>query len=224
MDAAFSAGARKVYLIEEPVAAAIGAGVDISAPRGRLIVDIGGGTSDMAVLSFNGIVCKNSIRVAGNDFDEAIIKYVRASYSLLIGEKTAEHIKIEIGSLDREAPDLELAVKGRDLVSGLPKQIQMYRSELYGPLMEIAEPIVRAVQNVLEKTPPELSADIREDGMRLTGGGALIHGMARLLTDETRVEARLAENADECVALGTAMSFDYLDKLYDGFAHVENRK
>jgi rod shape-determining protein MreB len=222
VDAALSAGARKVYLIEEPVAAAIGAGVDLSLPRGRLIVDIGGGTSDMAVLSFNGIVCKNSIRVAGNDFDEAVTKYIRAKYSLLVGEKTAEQIKMGIGSLDPDGPgeDPEMEAKGRDLVSGLPKQVTVRRSELFEPLMEVAEPILRTVQQVLEKTPPELSADIREDGMVLTGGGSLIHGLDALLSRETRVNAKAAENAVECVAQGTAGSFDYLDKLYDGFVQV----
>jgi rod shape-determining protein MreB len=221
VDAALSAGARKVYLIEEPVAAAIGAGVDLSLPRGRLIVDIGGGTSDMAVLSFNGIVCKSSIRVAGNDFDEAVAKYIRAKYSLLVGEKTAEEIKMAIGSVDpEEEDDPEMQAKGRDLVSGLPKQVTVRRSELLAPLMEVAESILRTVQQVLEKTPPELAADIREDGMILTGGGSLIHGFDKLLSRETRVTATAAENAVECVAQGTAGSFDYLDKLYDGFVQV----
>lgn len=222
VQAALSAGARKVYLIEEPVAAAIGAGVNLSLPRGRFIVDIGGGTSDMAVLSFNGIVCKSSIRVAGNDFDEAVTKYIRAKYALLIGEKTAEQIKVGIGSIAPEQTfdDPEMVAKGRDLVSGLPKQVTVRRSELHAPLMEVAEPIVRTVQQVLEKTPPELAADIREDGMILTGGGSLIHGLDALLTRETRVTATAAENAVECVAQGTAGSFDYLDKLYDGFVQV----
>ncbi len=225
MDAALSAGARKVYLIEEPVAAAIGAGVDISLPRGRLVVDVGGGTSDVAVLSFNGIVCKNSVRVAGNDFDDAVVKHMRGKYSLLIGEKTAEQIKMTIGSVNpvQNEEDPEMQAKGRDLVSGLPKQVTVRRSELYEPFMEIAEPIIRTVQLVLERTPPELAADIREDGMVLTGGGSLIHGFDELMTVRTRVAARAAENAVECVAQGTAGSFEYLDKLYDGFVKTSTR-
>lgn len=222
IDAAIAAGARKVYLIEEPVAAAIGAGVDISLPKGNLIVDIGGGTCDVAVLSFNGIVCKNSIRVAGNNFDDAITKYMRSRYSLLIGEKTAEQIKIDIGSLSRDSEDLECYAKGRDLISGLPKQFTIRRSELVEPLSEVAESITRAVQSVLEKTPPELVGDIRESGIVMTGGGALLHGLDELLSSEMRANAYVAENAVECVAVGTARSFAYLNRLYDGFAHMSS--
>lgn len=220
VDAAIAAGARKVYLIEEPVAAALGAGVDISLPVGRLVVDIGGGTSDTAVLSFNGVVCKSSIRVAGVRFDDAIIKYFRSTYNLLIGEKTAEAIKIEIGSVYPDSDDPECFAKGRDLISGLPKQVLVRRSELAPVLLEIAELIVRDVQSVLEKTPPELAGDIRDGGIILTGGGALLHGMDKLIALRTRSGVVIADNAVECVAVGTARSFAYLDTLHDVFPNM----
>lgn len=170
IDAAVAAGARSVYLIEEPVAAAIGAGIDLSLPNGNMIVDIGGGTTDIAVLSLNGIVCKTSLRVAGQKFDEAIAKYIRSQYNLLVGEKKAEQIKMEIGSVDDEAPEKTANVKGRDLISGLPKQLPLRRSELHPLLHEIANDIVVAAHNVLEKTPPELVGDIYTNGIILTGG------------------------------------------------------
>lgn len=220
INAAAAAGARKVYLIEEPVAAAIGAGIDLSKADGNLVVDIGGGTCDIAVLSFNGIVCKTSLRVAGNKFDEAIIKHIRTNYNLLIGEKTAENIKIELGSVFPGGEDREGCAKGRDLVTGLPKQITLRRSELIEPLLDVAALIIHAIQSVLEKTPPELVGDIRENGIVMTGGGSMINGLDELITINTRVRAYVAENAVESVAMGTARSFAYLDKLYDGFAHM----
>lgn len=220
VDAAVAAGARKVYLIEEPVAAALGAGVDISLPIGRLIVDIGGGTSDTAVLSFNGIVCKSSIRVAGIRFDDAIMKYLRSTYNLLVGERTAEAIKMDIGSVNPEDDDPECFAKGRDLISGLPKQVVVRRSELVPVLLEVAELIIRDVQSVLEKTPPELAGDIRDGGIIMTGGGALLHGLDKLMAVETRSRVIVAENAVECVAVGTARSFAYLDTLYDVFPNM----
>jgi len=220
INAAAAAGARKVYLIEEPVAAAIGAGVDLSKPAGNLVVDIGGGTCDIAVLSFNGIVCKTSLRVAGNKFDEAIVKYMRTNYNLLIGEKTAENIKIELGSVYPGGEEVEGYAKGRDLVTGLPKQVLLRRSELIEPLLDIATVIIREIQSLLEKTPPELAGDIRENGIVMTGGGAMLDGLDELITRNTRARAYVAENAVESVAIGTARSFAYLDKLYDGFAHI----
>lgn len=223
IDAAAAAGARKVYLIEEPVAAAIGAGVQLALPSGNMIVDIGGGTTDIAVMSFNGIVCKSSIRVAGIKFDEVIAKYMRAKYNLLIGEKTAEQIKIEAGSVYPDGEEIEFFAKGRDLISGLPKRVLIRRSELVAPLREVAGMIIREVQSVLEQTPPELVGDIRDAGIILTGGGALLHGFDELLGIETRTRANVAENAVECVAVGTARSFAYLNTLYDGFAHSSSR-
>lgn len=223
LQAAVAAGARKVFLIEEPVAAAIGSNIDISKPEGRMIVDVGGGTTDIAVLSFNGIVCKRSIKVAGIKMDEAIIKYIRSRYNLLIGEKTAEQIKIELGSVRPDNVNLDGYAKGRDLISGLPKSIPIRRSEFVEPLRESADLIVRAVQSVLEKTPPELVGDIRSSGILLTGGGSLIHGLDTLLTIGTHVEATIAENPIESVAVGTARSFTYLNTLNDGFVHLSPR-
>lgn len=217
IDAAVAAGARSVFLIEEPVAAAIGAGIDLSLPNGNLIVDIGGGTTDIAVLSLNGIVCKTSLRVAGTAFDEALTKYVRGEYNLLLGEKKAEQVKIEIGSVDPDAPEKSAEIKGRDLIGGLPRKLPVTRGELYPCLREVADNILQAIHGVLEKTPPELVGDIHTNGIILTGGGALLHGLDRLIEKATKVPARIAENAVECVAIGTARSFDYLDKLYDGF-------
>lgn len=223
IDSAVAAGARSVHLIEEPVAAAIGAGVNLALPDGNLIVDIGGGTTDVAVLSLNGIVCKTSLRVAGQKFDDALMKYMRTNYNLLVGEKIAEQVKIEIGSVDPDAPELETDIKGRDLISGLPKKIRIRRSELYPLFSEIAETIMRAVQSVLERTPPELVGDIHSNGLILTGGGAMIDGLDRVLEKGTNVKARLADNAMECVAIGTAMSFAYLGKLYDGLVESNKR-
>lgn len=217
IDAAVAAGARNVYLIEEPVAAAIGAGVNLSLPNGNLIVDVGGGTSDIAVLSLNGIVCKSSIKVAGQKFDEALAKYVRARYNLLVGEKKAEQVKIEIASVDPRSPERTADVKGRDLLGGLPKKIPVTRSELYPSLREVAEEIVAAVHGVMERTPPELVGDIHTNGIILTGGGALIDGLDRVMMELLKVPVHVADNAKECVAIGTAKSFEYLDRLFDGF-------
>lgn len=217
INAAVSAGARKVHLIEEPVAAAIGAGIDLSRPVGNLIVDVGGGTTDIAVLSLNGIVRKTSLKIAGNKFDDALVRYVRAKYNILIGQRTAERVKMEIGSVDPEAEELATDVKGRDILSGLPRKAEMRRSETVPALLETAEGIARAVQSVLEKTPPELVGDIRQNGLIMTGGGALLNGLDKLLSMRTKVEARLAENPQECVAIGTAKSFEYVDVLFDGF-------
>ena len=220
IDATVAAGARKVYLIEEPVAAAIGAGIELSRPNGNMVVDIGGGTCDIAVLSLNGIVCKTSLRTAGQEFDEAIIRYLRSEYNLLIGEKTAEELKMQIGSVFEGAPDCTAEAKGRDLLSGLPKKIMLHRAQLYPALREVADMLIHAVQEVLERTPPELVGDIRDNGIILTGGGALIHGLCDLMTEGTRVDTRIAERPEECVAIGTAKSFAYLDTLFDGFLHT----
>ena len=220
IDAAVRAGARTVYLIEEPVAAAIGAGMDISRPMGNLVVDIGGGTCDIAVLSLNGIVCKTSLKVAGNKFDEAITKYLRSAYNLLVGERMAEALKMEIGSVWLRSPECSADAKGRDLLTGLPKKVEVSRSEMLEALLEPADAIVHALQSVMERTPPELVGDIRTNGILLTGGGALLNGMDKLLELKVKVPVRVAERAMECVAVGTAKSFDYLDKLFDGFVHT----
>ena len=218
VNAAVSAGARKVYLIEEPVAAALGAGIDISQPRGHIILDIGGGTSDIAVLSLSGIVCKTSLKIAGNKFDEAIIKYMRLQKNILIGEKMAEKIKIGVGSVCfEEDENITMEAKGRNLVTGLPQKFEVSRAEIYEVLLEPVSAIIAALQQILEITPPELSADIFENGLIMTGGGAMLHGLDRLVTKHTKIGARLAEDPVSCVAIGTGKSFQYLDSLFDGF-------
>ena len=217
IDAAVEAGARQVHLIEEPVAAALGAGLDIMKPLGRMVIDIGGGTSDIAVLSLRGVVCKVSLKTAGRSFDEAIMRYIRQKYGLLVGERTAEEIKIEIGSVWEGDSPAETAAKGRNLVSGLPAQVQITRRELLPILREIAGAILAGAQSVLERTPPELVGDIRSHGVVITGGSALLSGMDRFISGGIKAEAYVADNPAECVAIGTAMGFSYLGKLYGGF-------
>lgn len=217
VDAAVVAGARNVYLIEEPVAAAIGAGIDISRPNGNIILDIGGGTSDIAVLSLNGIVCKTSIKLAGNKFNDMIIRYVRTRYNLLIGERMAEQLKISAASVDEDAEDISCEVKGRNLATGLPARRQVTRDELRPIILECVAEIRDAVHSVIEKTPPELVGDIYENGMVMTGGGAMLHGLDIYLSKSLKMPVRLAENPVECVAIGTGCSFAYIDQLVDGF-------
>lgn len=220
IDAAVAAGARNVYLIEEPVAAAIGVGIDLSRPNGNLIVDIGGGTCDIAVLSLNGIVCKTSLKVGGMEFDRVLARYIRLKHGLLIGEKTAEEIKMQIGCVYSDCEPSEWEAKGRDILSGLPKKIKVTREEFMEVLSEPAEQIVRAVMGVLERTPPELVADIHTNGIILTGGGALLGGLDRLMEKYTKIETKIAPETLQCVAIGTAKSFEYIGKLYDGFLHT----
>jgi rod shape-determining protein MreB len=222
IDAAVEAGARQVYLIEEPVAAAIGAGLDITKPSGNMIVDIGGGTSDVAVLSLKGVVCKTSIKTAGRTFDDVIARHMRVNYGLLVGEKTAEEIKIQIGSVWPDNPEKEMIAKGRDLVSGLPGKVTVTRSELIPVLQEVAMQIFQAAQNVLERTPPELVGDIRTSGIVMTGGGALLDGLDAFIGRGAKVKTSIAENPIECVAMGTAKSFAYLGELFDGFLHCSH--
>lgn len=219
VDAAVAAGARKVFLIEEPVAAALGAGIDISIPNGVMVVDIGGGTTDIAVLSLSGVVTKTSVKVAGRKMDDAIVRYIRQSRGILIGEKTAEEIKIKIGTVYMEDsdPDIEIEAKGRDLSLGLPRKFTISRRELMPVLQELALQIVQSLQSVVERTPPELVGDIFVNGLLLTGGGAMINGLDRLINHKTRIKARLATDPIECVAKGTVMAFDLLDVLQDGF-------
>ena len=217
VDATVASGARKVFLIEEPVAAAIGAGMDLSIPNGNMIVDIGGGTTDIAVLSLNGVVCKASVKVAGHAFDDVLIKHMRRKYNLLIGEPTAERVKIEIGSVYPRDCQATTEVKGRDIVSGLPRKVTLNRSETMHALKEPMDQILSAIVGVFERTPPELASDIRANGIVLTGGGVLLDGLPQAIEQRTGVIARVADDPEHCVAIGTAMSFDYFDKLYDGF-------
>ena len=213
IDAASQAGARKVYLIEEPIAAAIGAGIDISKPCGNMIVDIGGGTTDVAVISLGGSVVSTSLKVAGDKLDEAIVRYIKRKHNIMIGERTAEDLKINIGCVYPKIQDVEMDIRGRDLSTGLPKTITVYSSEMLEALIEPAMMIVDAVHSVLEKTPPELAADISDKGIYMTGGGCLVDGLDKLLQEKTGINVMIAEDAISCVALGTGKALDNLDAL-----------
>lgn len=203
VEAALSAGARRAFLIEEPMAAAIGAGLPVDEAGGNMVVDIGGGTSDVAVISLGGIVVSESIRVAGNKMDEAIVRYIRKTYNLMIGERTAEEIKIKIGSAYPQDEPLSMEIRGRDLINGLPKTLIINSEEIREAMEEPLLAIVDAVKAVLEKTPPELAADIIDRGIVLTGGGALLRGLDMLLSKATGMSVRLADDPISCVAIGT---------------------
>ena len=210
-DAALKAGAREAYLIEEPLAAAIGANVPISGPSGNLIIDIGGGTTEIAVIALGGIVVSASVRVGGNRFDEAIASYIRKKYNLMVGERTAEEVKIQIGAalpLDRE---LHMEVRGRDLIAGLPRTVPITSSEVTEALEGPLQQVVASVRQVLEETPPELSSDIIDKGMVMSGGGALLRNIDKLLTQVTGVPCHVAENPLNCVALGTGLALEHFE-------------
>lgn len=209
-DATYQAGAREVSIIEEPVAAAIGAGIDIAKPCGNMIVDIGGGTADIAVISLDGVVVSNSIKVAGDDFDEAIVRFMRKKHNLLIGERTAEEIKINVGTVYKRPENLTMDVRGRNLVTGLPKTVTVTSEETEEALREPAYQIVDAVHNVLERTPPELAADISDRGIVLTGGGSLIQGLEELIEEKTGINTMTAEDPLTAVAIGTGKYIEYL--------------
>lgn len=209
-DATYQAGARDVSIIEEPVAAAIGAGIDIARPCGNMIVDIGGGTADIAVISLGGTVVSTSIKTAGDDFDEAIVRYMRKKHNLLIGERTAEEIKIKIGTCYRRPENLTLDIRGRNLVTGLPRTVTVTSEETVEALEEATEQIIEAVHSVLEKTPPELAADIADRGIVLTGGGAMLHGLEELIEEETGITTMTAEDPMTCVAIGTGKYIEFL--------------
>lgn len=209
-DATYQAGAREVSIIEEPVAAAIGAGIDIAKPCGNMIVDIGGGTADIAVISLGGVVVSNSIKVAGDDFDEAIVRFMRKKHNLLIGERTAEEIKLNVGTVYKRPENLTMDVRGRNLVTGLPKTVTVTSEETEEALREPAYQIVDAVHNVLERTPPELAADISDRGIVLTGGGSLIQGLEELIEEKTGINTMTAEDPLTAVAIGTGKYIEYL--------------
>ncbi len=216
IDACKNAGAGKAYLIEEPIAAAIGAGVDISKPEGTMIVDIGGGTSDIAVISLGGIVVHDSIKVAGDEFDQAIIKYIRKNYSLVIGERTAEETKKRIGCVCPQPQDETMVIKGRSLKTGLPDKITVTSSEIMEALAEPAMTIVNGVKGVLELTPPEILGDIILNGILFTGGGSLIKGLDKLLEQHTGIKVYTAPDAVQCVAMGTGASLSHMDMFSEG--------
>ncbi|HHV74775.1 MAG TPA: rod shape-determining protein [Thermoanaerobacterium sp.] len=215
IDAAVHAGARRAFLIEEPIAAAIGAGLDIEKPCGNMVVDIGGGTTDVAVISLGNAVVSKSIKVAGNNFDSAIIKYIRKKYNIIIGDRTAEEIKINIGSALKKDKKEYMTVKGRSLISGLPKSFDISSDEVAEALEEPLTDIVDLVHSVLEKTPPELAADICDRGIVLTGGGSLLHGLDKLLEEKMDVPVILANDPISCVALGTGKALESLPFMED---------
>lgn len=216
IEAAVSAGARKVFLVEEPVAAAIGAGIALNKANGSIILDIGGGTTDAAVLSLNGIVTKASIKIAGNRLDEAIIKHVRDHYNVLIGDRTAESIKIGVGSVAPHIVEDVMEFKGRNLISGLPQKRTIRRSEVQEALMDPVLQILQMVRTVIERTPPELVGDMINNGIVLTGGGAKLNGLPELVHKMLKIDAYLAPDSDECVAIGAGRVFDITDDMGDG--------
>ena len=224
VDAATQAGAKRTYLIEEPVAAAIGAGIYIGAANGHMVVDIGGGTTDIAVLSLGGVVVSESIKVAGDKFDEAIIRYVRRKHNVLIGERTAEAIKIKIGCVWPRKEPRTLEVKGRCLIQGLPRVVRINSDEIPDALEEPITAIIEAVCSVVERTPPELIGDILSNGIVMTGGGSLLYGLDRLIAYATGIKTRVADKAVSCVAIGTGKSLDNLSSIPEGAINISRIK
>lgn len=213
IDATKNSGAKEVHLIEEPLSAAIGAGIDITKPDGNMIVDIGGGTTDIAVISLGGVVIRKSIKSAGDRFDEAIMKYVRLKHRIMIGDKTAEDLKINIGCAYKDARDCSYVMKGRNLVTGLPDQVEITSEEIREALEEPVGLIVDGVKSILEKTPPELASDIIEKGIIMTGGGSLLYGLDKLIEVSTGLSVKIAENSVEAVVEGTGQVLNYINKL-----------
>ncbi|NLK98524.1 rod shape-determining protein MreB [Defluviitalea saccharophila] len=209
-DATKQAGARQVFVIEEPIAAAIGAGIDIGRACGSMVVDIGGGTTDIAVISLGGTVVSSSLKIAGDNFDEAIVRYMRKKHNVLIGERTAEDLKINIGTAYPRTQSVSLDVRGRNLITGLPKTITVTSEEMLEALQEPVANIVEAVHGVLEKTPPELAADISDRGIVMTGGGGLLYGLDKLIKEKTGINVIIAEDAISCVAIGTGKYVEYM--------------
>ena len=222
VEAALTAGARRAIPVEEPMAAAIGAGLEVTSPNGNLVVDIGGGTTDIAVISLGGIVLSESIRLGGSEMDAMLMRQIKRSYNLIIGERTAEDIKIKIGSAYPLPSESSITVKGRDIVAGLPKTIEISSEEVREALAEPVATLVERVHNVLEHTPPELAADIIERGITLTGGGALLRGLDRLIEAQTDVPVHLAEDPLTCVAVGTGLYLDLLPTLPAGLLATAN--
>ena len=224
IDAGIQAGARKVYLIEEPVAAAIGAGIDITKPDGHMVVDIGGGTADIAVISLSGVVESASIKIAGDQLNEAVVKYMRRTHNLLVGERTAEEMKKQIGCVFPKDEEETMDVKGRCLLTGLPKVVTVSSTEMMDAFEEPVERIMEAIHSVLERTPPELVADISTNGIVMTGGGSLVAGFDKLVSARTGIHTAIAEDAISCVALGTGKSLESLNAMQDGTMNLSRRK
>ena len=224
VDAGIQAGARRAYLIEEPVAAAIGAGIDITKPDGHMVVDIGGGTADIAVISLGGVVESASIKIAGDKFDEAVVKYIRKKHNVLIGDRTAEELKMSIGCVFPRPEEVTMEIKGRCLMTGLPRVFSVSSSEMIEAFEEVSSRILEAIHGVLERTPPELVADISTNGIVMTGGGSLLWGFDKLIESHTGIETHVAEDAISCVAEGTGKSLDSLDQMQDGTMNLSRRK
>ncbi len=224
IDAGLQAGARRVYLLEEPVAAAIGAGIEINKPCGNMVVDIGGGTTDIAVISLSGIVESASIKIAGDQFDEAIVKYIRRKHNVLIGERSAEDLKINIGCVYPRPEEKTIEIKGRCLMTGLPRVFNVTSSEMIEAFEEVSTRIVEAIHSVLERTPPELVADISTNGIVMTGGGSLIWGFDKLIESKTGIATHVADEAVSCVAYGTGKSLEWVNEMQDGTINLSRRK
>ncbi len=224
INAAIEAGARRVYLIEEPLAAALGAGLDISGPNGHMVIDIGGGTTDIAVLTMNGIAVSSSVKVAGIAFDEAIAKYLRRKHGVIIGQATAEDIKIQIGCVYPRNEDISMVVKGRDAKTGTPRELSILSSEIYDVLRRPARVIADEVLSVLEDTSPELVGDIAENGITLTGGGCQIAGMANLLTERTGIACTIADDPASCVAYGCGKSLAWINRMNEGPINIARKR
>ena len=224
IDAGTQAGAKRVFLIEEPVAAAIGAGIDITKPNGNLVVDVGGGTTDIAVISLGGVVESTSIKIAGDKFDEAIIKYIRRKHNALIGERTAEQIKKNIGCVYPRSEEEIMEVKGRCLMTGLPRAFTVSSTEVLEALEEVSSAIVEAIHSVLERTPPELTGDISSNGIVMTGGGSLICGFDKLVASKTGIPTRVADEAVSCVAYGTGNCLENLSRMQDGTINLSRQR
>ena len=224
IDAGTQAGAKRVFLIEEPVAAAIGAGIDITKPNGNLVVDVGGGTTDIAVISLGGVVESTSIKIAGDKFDEAIIKYIRRKHNALIGERTAEQIKKNIGCVYPRSEEEIMEVTGRCLMTGLPRTFTVSSTEVLEALEEVSSAIVEAIHSVLERTPPELTGDISSNGIVMTGGGSLICGFDKLVASKTGIPTRVADEAVSCVAYGTGNCLENLSRMQDGTINLSRQR
>ena len=224
INAAVEAGARRVYLIEEPLAAAMGAGLDISGPNGHMVVDIGGGTTDIAVLSMNGVASSSSMAVAGIAFDEAIARYVRRKYGIVIGQATAEDVKIRIGAVYPRNEEVTMLVKGRDAKGGMPREVELISSELLEPLMRMGRMIADEVLSVLEDTSPELVGDIAQNGITLTGGGSQIWGMDLMITERTGISCSVADDPESCVALGCGKSLAWINHMQEGPINIARKR
>ncbi len=223
-EACLSAGARNAYLIEEPMAAAIGAGLPVAEPTGSMVVDIGGGTSEVAVISLGGIVVSQSIRIGGDELDEAITSYVKREYKLMIGQQTAEEVKLEAGSATPLAEELQAEIRGRDLVSGLPRTVMLTSEEVRQALEEPLSQIIGAVKDTLDRTPPELAADIMDRGITLAGGGSLLQGLEQRMRDECQMPAQLAESPLTCVAVGSGRSLEEFEAIHRASKNSKNRR